>query len=317
MPTCVQGLPVIHDLNNFRDTLFQNSGFDTPGQVTDFLGHKAISVILIPANLLGTGIGITAMTASACTIGALKVAIFAVSLGNKKWHVDTGFIKSAGWAAHSFIELGLNTLELLLDIGKVNYQVFRLVRFTARTLRLEGLFTRITNQAKQVFQFIDERLTKGATIAYKDEPNNPYTGKTPSLLAPLNAATQKVRPDYREDNRLWSQIFQHTLLSAANIPVNAAAALCSTIATTILGTFFITKIALYAATNIHIPIPTFAAHTLNTAYVCTENAAIDSASVIGDGFISIYKVSDALGIVQVVIKAMDVLRYIPEALCNR
>ena len=308
----------IEDLNATRETFFQeshnfNGHLNTTGErVGWWLGHKFISMILLPANILEAAVCLVACGLSACTLGALKVTIFAVTLGNIKPNFSTGYIWFSDHLLQGVVNVCRNVGELGYDVGDAVYQGYRLCRWVAENLHLGNLFTTIFNEINRVFAYVAGRLEKGINQAASVEKSINF--ETPYPLSVLNDLTQKHRVDISSQDRHVEDIFKHYLLSVPNISLNAITSIGAAAASIGLGTIFTAKVILYATTNIDIPIPTYAAQPIGMGISTLSNVILDVGNNIADMFVLIYKIAEALGITQVVATALKVVLYIPEAI---
>jgi hypothetical protein len=325
----LHGFPVLEELNQARSELFDTSHKKKEQQAvkfTSWLGHKALTVVSLPANLAGVGLGAAGMAVTASTLGVLKVAIYAMSLGNVKPSFPTGFIWSAERGINAGAHFAMNLGEVIYDAGNTVYLGYRFIRWVGEKLHIERFIAEIFRKLGELFEYIGEqllapalrfvarRLEKGFEKAVEREGNFKFSGATPSLICPLDDLTKKNRIDWNEENRPLSKIFHHYVLSAFNIPVNAVTAACAGGASVILSSAFTAKVILYATTNINIPLPTFAGQALDATFATTRNAVVDAGTDVADSFVLLYKASSALGITRVVATALQVLRYIPEAI---
>lgn len=314
----LSGLVGIEQLDTLRNELFKishnrNAYYPiTHEQVACWLGHKLLTIISVPANIVEAGICTTGCLASACTLGALKVAIFAITLGNIKPHFSTGCLWLGERACHGFFDIALNIGELVYDAGDLLYQGYRLSRWVAGILHLGNLFHTIFEKLGQVFTFIAERIQQGLDKAVEVEDDLLF--EVPYPFSVLNDLTQKHRIDFESNNRSLEDIFKHYILSVANIPLNTIIATGAAGLSIALSTAFVGKVILYATTNINISVSTYAGRTLGVVGATSSNAVVDITHDIADSFVLLYKISHALGITRVVTTALRVVEYIPEAI---
>ncbi len=326
-----QGFPGLHQINVARGNCFKQSHHSqiTKGAAfANWLGHKALTVVSLPANTVGAGVGSLGAIVTGCTLGALKVSIYAVTLGNVKPSFPSGFFWNAERGFNAGAHVAVNLGELLYDAGNTVYLGYRAIRWVAQKLHLEGLFTAIFRQLSEafkfitneivapVFRFVGRRIEKGFEKAAQAEGNFNFKGETPALLKPLDDLAKDNRIDFSANDRPLINIFKHYLFSIPNIPVNVAAAVGAGAASVVLGTAFVSKAALYATTNIDIPVPTFAGQALDATLATTRNVGVDVGTNIGDGFVLLYKTANALGINRVVATAIQIIMYIPEAILS-
>ena len=324
MNLAIHGFPILEQLNDARYKLFETSHGekDAPIRFASWLGQKAMTVITMPANVVGVGVGIVGMVGTACTVGLLKVAIYAVTF--EKPQFSSGFMWFGENTMNAAAHIAINMGELVYDAGNVVYLGYRAIRWVGEKLHLGPIFQEIFRKLSQLFEYIGSRLVmpvlrfiatrleKGIEKTVETEGNFNFTGETPSLLRPLNDKAKENRIDWNSPDRSLDKIFKHYLFSAANIPVNIVVAAVSSGAGIILSGAFAAKVILYATTNINIPVPTNAGLTIDAAFATSGNAFDDTGTNIVDGFVLLYKTSCALGINRVVARAIQVLTAIPE-----
>lgn len=316
------GFPFVHQLNDTRNISFklshnwdrENPDMTTKAKAGCWLNHKSLTVCSIPANTLSTGVGLAGMAVTAATLGTAKVAVFAISLGNQTLPIDTGFTWFGNRTAHSVWHLLLNTGELAYDTGNVVYRVVQVAPRIAKVLHIEEEVKAILRRMGQGLDFAARRIEKGFVRAGEAEKGNEFSWDTPPILSWIDKPTEEVRINMDSASRPWDKIVKHGLLSVVNVPLNGAVAVCSGVATAILGTAFVGKAIFYATTNIDIPVPTYAGVAAGATFSTSSNVVIDAANNVGDGFVSLYKTSAALGINRVLTTALGVIEYIPKAL---
>lgn len=311
------GFPGIQQLNDTRNDCFKTShNWDnlegdlapsTAKMIGNWLGQKCLTVISVPANMIGVGIGIAGLIGSACTLGAFKVAVYMFSFGNYKLTFPTGCSWFEEGALHSVVHLASTA-------GELGYDTYCLGLWVGEQLYFGAPLNVIFENIGMFFSFARNRIKNGLDKAMEGEGDYHYTGESPHAIRPLTDATKASRVDWNAQERSLENIVDHTLLSIPNIPINAAAALCSGAAAVILGTAFVGKAGLYAATNINIPLPTYACQVSETAYVAGMNVLADVGSDVADVFIVGYKISRAVGINYLAGKVMNAVKYVPEAL---
>lgn len=335
------GFPGIQQLNDFRvNNLFVNSHDPQNGPALQFgywMAHKAVSVISFPANVAGMGLGLAGMVVPGCFLGLVKVAVFAATLGNYKPTFSTGFIRCSQAAITCFLQIFVNAGELGYDALNALYNGYRVIRWIGEKLHLnfiiEEIFIQTARLIKYIWnnmivplwndvidptiKFIDKRVQEGLKNAVECEKNY-YTLnlETPSFIRPLDDRTKATRIDRHAEDRSYSNIFSHYAYSLINIPVNLVTAAGMASLTAITACNFGAKVIIYAATNIDIPVPTYAGKTLEKTIACSINVIWDSYVDIADSFVLTYKVSDALGILVAMAKIRDVILFIPEAIIS-
>lgn len=309
------GFPCISKLNAKRHNLFEKSHAAKflPGhpdlplttRVGCWLGHKALSVISFPANAIATGLGLAGMAATACTLGAYKVIAFAATLGKTKYTFPIGFNWLAERTFSSLANIVINAGELLFDAGDLAYQGYRGVKFVLTALKMDFLARHI----KKALIFVGDRLEAGFMKAGEDERKLP---KPMSVLQELNEATHS-RSCFKGDQPL-KRWFEHKCLSVVNIPANAIVAGLAAVASIAGLVAASAKAVLYAGTNIHISIPTGYAYTGTIFEKASVNVLENSAEVVADLAVIIYRIADKLHITQAVVKVAEVVAYIPKAI---
>ncbi len=290
MPTTAIGFSQIEQLNKMQRGLYTSSHHDNHNifKKTGFwLGHKAVSVITIPANAAVSVASATGAALSGCILGAIKVAIFAGSLGSWKPTFSTG----VPWFCNRIINSGNNLCATVVEIV------------------WDGI-----SLPWNILSFTFERLKKGLDKAEETELGYEASFETPAFIRPLNNIAKENRINFDMEERSFKEIAVHTAISFINIPVNAIAAIVSGIATIILLTAFEGKVLLYAATNININVPTFFRPAFGVACSTTGNVCLDTGTTVADIFVSIYKISKAIRIAPVLTTALRVVCYIPEAI---
>jgi hypothetical protein len=323
----LSGFPGLQQFNKARQDFFYTSHAEYgPDAVAFWFGHKALTVIALPVNVMGVGIGTTGMVATASTLGALKVAIFALTVGNVKPAFPTGFMWCAERGINAGLQAGVNVGELIHDAANMVYLGYRLIRWVGGALHLEHFFNEIFNKLGEIFEFtrkqilepvfrfVTQRVRQGISKAIECEGEFKFSYQTPSLIRPLDDLTKENRIEWSSENRFWSKIFKHYVFSVANIPVNAVAATLMGGSASVLSSAFAAKVIVYATTNINIPLPTFAGQALDATVSTTRNALLDIGTDICDSFVVMYKTSSALGINRVMATALQILLYIPEAI---
>jgi hypothetical protein len=310
--TRTPGFAIVTPLNKWRASCFEAEHDRTKpftDRATNWFAHKALSVVSLPANTLAAGIGCAGMLASACTLGAFKVLVFAGSLGHIKPEFSTGFIWCAERTYTSLANAVITVGELLYDVANLGYQAYLQVKWVFLALKLD----RIAQLVKEALIFVGNRIEAGIEISLKDE--EPYMDKDFQLPAPihaLNEATER-RSCFTDTNQPLSNWFAHKLLSVVNIPLNAAIAVTST-ALCIAGIVATcAKSLLYAATNIHVGIPTGVAYTGIMAAHSYTNVFRNTAEVGVDMAVMVYRIADLLRITRVIATIADVIAYVPRA----
>ena len=150
-----------------------------PGPVAtkalNWIGHKVLTVVCVPANLLAIGIGSLGMGLTACTLGAAKVAIFAITLGTFRPEFSIGFLWLGTRTISSGIELLSNGGELIFDACDLAYQGYRGAKALLTALKLDAL----SNLLKRAADVVIARVKEGIEHAELDETNFAYTNLFP------------------------------------------------------------------------------------------------------------------------------------------
>lgn len=312
-------IPVFKQLSDFRDCLHIASHEDTESQdyslgqrVGFWLGHKVVTTICIAASLVEGAVGVAGCAFSVCTLGAIKVSIFAITLGNIKPNFPTGFIWFAKRVAYSLSDEITNASQLIRDVADILYQSYRFSRWVAHQLHFGDFFSKIFRQLGKLFNCIYDRISLSiAKVAAAEEPCD---FKTPFPIKLVNDLTKMHRIDFESQDRSLTHIFKHYVLSVANIPLNAITAVGAGAASIVLGSLFVAKVALHATTNIHVPVPTYVGKAGGIAAKTALNTIKDVGCDIADGYVLLYKTSNALGISKAATNALRVVAYIPEAI---
>ena len=316
-------------LNEHRSLNFMtyNSEHSTTNEKIDsWIAHKFWVTISFPANLLAAGIGSLSAITGASTIGAFKVAVFAITLGNVTPRISTGVLWNGQRVIAAVGGIASTVGELCSDIQSFASKCVEFVQTAIRAIGLQALLEKIQDVCIQVlefigrhlskvFNFIGERFKKGFKEAIDSETNYQLGDKDLPVIDEINRQREKFSnyPD-SINHRSFKHIAIHTTLSILTLPVNALALACSTAVSCILAGAFFSKILLFAATNINIPIPTLvtipfeaslrvAGHLLKNIYVSLLDVPI-----------TLYKVSELTGIYRVMVTIKDVVAYIPRAI---
>jgi hypothetical protein len=313
----------LNDVRKYHFSISHNHDHILENSLPSWVFHKILSCISIPVNTVEFVFSVTAFIASACTIGTAKVALYALTLGNFKLPISTGFEVLADHGLQGFIGLFGNIYEIGYDVYDLAYQATKLPRFIAEKLNLEGFFQALMLKIQSVVdtclieinKFLakfSDRLSVSINVALASE--KPVVTGTPYPLNKLNNLCRNQHPFLSNDSRSFEGIFKHYAYSILNIPCNAVTAVAALIASLALSTAFVVKATIHATTNIDIEVPTYAGQAIEILEITSANAAVDTAFCVTDGFITIYKVSDAIGILKVMATAKDILFYIPVAI---
>ena len=306
---------IISPLNKYRNDLWTKSHNNT-NSIADragcWLGHKAVTVISIPANAALTSICLAGMAATASTIGVIKAAIFAGTLGHVKLPIPTGFQYFAESGISPCAHLFVNTGEILADAGFLLYDSCRVIKWIGIQLHLENIVRRIFHEIGRFFEFVFKRIGDGFEKACKDEKD--WSWETPTILKPFDEETKQYRiEESKSVGRPLKDIAVHTFYSLVNIPANTVVAVIMALAIPMLGGAFIGKVVFSTVTGLKVPGPTYANRAIGACLKTTYNAGADTVNIIADGFVMIYKTAEVLRITKVVATVFEVIKYIPEA----
>jgi|GEM_PF-4753685 len=317
---------MITTLNGYRNELFHKSHNDPAlnMQLTNWLGHKVVTLITIPVNLtLLTG-SLTLCTLSCVTIGTAKFAIYFFTLGNVKLPISTGFVTLMSSAFDGFVGLGTIAGQLTYDTFNLAYQSYRLARFIIKELHLEGIISVIVKKVAEVVQFCFRQLVKALDFCFTRmlkgyqkalESENydvkPSNQNLPSPLDELNNCAREHR--IKSDDRKLSTILKHYVWSIPAIICNTPVFLISGCAFAILGAAFLGKATVYSLTNINIAVPTYAGKAFAISRDAGFNASIDLGVDVADVFVLSYKAIDSLGVMKAAATVFKCLSYAKEA----
>lgn len=315
-----EGFPVVHELNDIRFQLFEDStryGATTTSKVCSWLGHKAVTVIALPVNIAAIGASLAGTALSACTLGAFKVAVFACTLGGLKLEFSTGCLYLLECGFHSTVAVAMNVGEVLVSAADLIEngieQGRRFVVWIGEITGLEYIVGRIFERITAFFYFIGERISQGFEKAAQMEPNDSFAA-LPEPLHFLNHRLSGSWDDLHGNEPSLGWMAQHAVVSTIALPINGVAAIVGIAAAILSSTAFVTKAILYAATNINVPIPTYAGRMIGVTCISIYECGKDVGALIGDGGLLLYKTSRALGITRVAVLAFEILAYIPKAI---
>lgn len=308
--TPTASFPIAGQLNEWRNATFtaeHNENRPLGERALNWLAHKGVSVLSLPVNTAGAALGCCGMFASACTLGALKVAVFATFGTDLQF--STGFnwlfertITSLSHIASTISELTFDTLDL-------GYQAYLQVKYLLVALKLDF----VADFIKKGLSFITDRLEAGIEISLKDEEPLVHAAKQlPYPLRKLNRETEK-RSCFANSHQPLQTWFTHKLLSTINIPVNAAVGVASTLLCVAGAVVSSAKAVLYAATNIHLPIPTGVGYTCIMAAKTFTNVTSNLAEVGVDLFVLVYRIAELLRINKVIATVAELIAYVPRA----
>lgn len=301
------GFPVLGGLNEIRENFHTKSHSrenNFTRKVSYNLGHKVISVFLFPANLGAICLGSAAIAMSVSTLGALKVAIFAFSFGEivPEFSIGVPWLAKCVW--FSMRHVFWNLQECFEDINHV-----------IEKLSLKGFIKGIFFQIGSFFEFLGNRLIEGFNRSAADERGVGFGGEVScSLLSSLSDVAKESRIKLEKKERFFREIFIHSLYSVPNISLNTVALVISGVASIILCAAFLGKTSIYTFTGLKIfSYPTFAGRALSFVAATLENIVLDVSCNIADCFITMYKISEFVGITKIFRKIWEVLEYTPRA----
>lgn len=290
--------PIVGQLNHARSYLSEHSHLNENDDLIDiktikvtvnWIAHKALTVVCLPINAAAMTIGFSGACVTACVIGGIKVAVFAISLGNYKLPISsrTTWLLERTYSATN--EIFNNIGELLFDVLDIGYQGFRVVRWVCR------------------------RIWIGLEKASEKESG--FTLREQILFSHsfLNDATRAYRINTESEDRSLIFIAKHTALSLFNIPVSIVIALGSGIIAPVFTAVYLSKALLYAGTNIHIPVPTYAGKAMEVSFYSGKQAIVDGVDIGRDVYVTLFKISSIFRF-NVLATARDVIFYIPEAI---
>lgn len=295
----MSSFPILGSLNHTRHYFAQNSHLEdtdelisvtTIEKMGNWIAHKAMTVVCLSVNVTAVGAGLTGAVAAGCLVGGIKVAIFALTLGNTKPSFPTGTTWCIERTTTAAYEVLKNIGELFYDLTDIFYQGFRALRW------------------------VFNRLEKGFEKANQNESGFTFS---PQFVFPhtiINDATEKYRIDPNNEDRSMEYIAKHTFCSLINIPASCATALLAgCVAAPLFAAIYLSKALLYAGTNIHIPIPTYLGPAIEVSLSASFVAVYDIINIAADIFVTLYHLARALHLETALATARDVIAYIPEA----
>lgn len=294
----------------------QVSAYSREKMIGDWIQHKVYSIITLPANLLGTIVGLTGVVIGACTIGVFKVAVFAITLGNIRPPISTGVTWFSSKSVTSLSEVFTTSLELITDsISFVQYCT-RKVREIAIKLGIYTIYLKIRDAVIRVFEHIGIRIVNGIKHVIQIEEAYQFPKYDLPFVTFINSIREKfVSMNYGEyNNRSFKDIFLHSAISVISIPANLIAASCSILALAASSIACFAKALFCIVTNLRISIPTFVGFSLEVCAICTKDLLANIETLMMDIPILLYKISKVTGIYQVAVKISQVFIYIPTAI---
>lgn len=257
----------------------------TAKKISCWIGHKMMTVISIPSNIIEIGIGAIGFSAG-IVLGTIKITIFACSLLQVKPEFSTGLERSSKIIGAGVGDMICNFGEVLYDAGNIPIVIIK-------------------------------RLWKGFIVAKNRENGHEFMMETPWPINLLDNMTATHRIDSLENERHMENVLKHYAFSIINIPANILSGCVMGVTSVALSIAFSAKVIIYAATNIEIPIPTLAGRVWGFTAQSLQNASVDILHGGADIFVVMYRIAallrfDAL-LRDLEIGAMRVIRYIPEA----
>lgn len=287
---------------------------NTQEMAMSFLAHKAICIITVPSNVLEMAISAIGFTAAACTLGAFKVMVFALTLGNTQLSFSTGCIFFIEGFIHGAVNLAQSSIELIGHGLYGLYQCGRGIHWIMKELGFGYLGEKLLDITIKVGKFVGNRLVLGLEKTYKNDlaSKDNYSIEIPKALEDLDKPFESSR--IRGTERTLGTIFEHYFVSIASIPMNAAISLCASAVTTASLSIMFFNIALTASTGINLPIPTCCFHAAKVLSISGMHLAHDILTDAVDVAIIAYKISDAIGVTKVIATVGELLLFIPKAI---
>lgn len=290
-----------HDLDH-RDAYPKPPERSNLERVSYWIGHKALSVVAFPANACVVALASVGIATVSLPIAALKVAIFAGSVGNVKPTFSTGTLWFGERLFSSGFQLARNVGELTYDVANLTYNAALTLRSVLTALKLDCVF----NQIKNAVAALSNRVITGLDLALRDEVASlPQSSDDVYNQCWRTSCFNSERPD-----GTW---LIHKLLSIKAIPQASLTMLVHS-ATCLVGvTAIAAKVALYTVSGTHISTPTHATENGSEAFHAGLQVMYISAQVAADAALGIYNIAKWTGLARVVATARDVLWYIPQA----
>lgn len=246
-----------------------------------WFAHKGFSVLSMPVNLSAAALGTLIALGSACTLGVAKIAYFAFT------------------GAHSRNKLNIETRSRQMLVG-AGVSLFHVVKNGGELLASPF--------------FILNRLWKGLENSADQEPEFP--DQESFLVKWIEEPTKQTRIVYGEE-RSVKKVFRHYFHSMVNIPTHALNVVASGVATVALGSFFVLKSVLYAATKVNVPLATRFHWTLGSSAVSLGHIIEDITTAVEDVFVLLYHTADFINNVfkigNIAKGVWRLLMYIPSA----
>lgn len=303
--------PIVDSLDQWRTATYKAEHDDKKSLETralNWFAHKGLCLLSIPANSVATAAGCIGMLASACTLGAVKVSFFALTLG-RELQFSTGFNFLFERTVTSVSNIAETLGELFHDALDLSYQAYLQVKSLLVALKLDF----VADLLRKGFDFVIGRLEAGIEVSLKDEEPLVHAAKQlPYPLYKLNRETEK-RSCFVNSHQPLQTWFTHKLFSAINIPVNTVVAVTSTLLGIAGAIVTCAKAVLYATTNIHLPIPTGVGYTCIMAAKTFTNLTSNLAEVGVDLFVLVYRIAELLRINQAIATVAQLIAYVPRA----
>ncbi|MCH9630194.1 MAG: hypothetical protein S4CHLAM37_01880 [Chlamydiia bacterium] len=318
----------IDSLNNARSMHFNNYNAENVSfadKVQSFTAHKCYTAISLPVNIAASAASGCIAAAGGCIIGAVKVAVFAFTLGNARLPISTGFVTFGSRAIAHLAEASMTGYEIGSDAACFSSKCIRAVKRVIDAIGLTALFNKIREVVEvvlnkvgeavsRVLRFVGNRIQAGFEKASASEIANLANGGSLPIVSSLNNNRKTFVQDWTNYNqRSMKDIATHTAISVVSLPLNAAVAVTSSLTTLALGTAYVAKALIYAGTNINVPIPTFTNIAGQVASKAVGDTLENTTTCALDVPITVYKVGEATGINHVLATIRDVLLYIPVA----
>jgi len=313
----MSGFPIISEFNSRRHRYHEISHSNMPIQpkVITWIAHKALTAVMIPANILAATAGCAGMVATAATLGAVKVAIFAASLGNIKPKFSTGFIWLGVRTLSSLLAIAINVGEIVQDGAVILDKSYRAIKWAANAIGISNFVETIFKELSRMCRLFVNRMEASCELVMSDEPKLPRDFGTIPYLQTMADHTSRLSW-FNDKNRSIATCFKHKAYSIVNIPLNAAVACVSGTAFVGAAALTMSKIMLHLFTNIHIPLPVGTHHLGFYTLTSSGNTVRNINEVVVDGVVAIYRISEVTGLVKVAKTVAKIVAYIPRAVVS-
>ncbi len=253
-------------------------------RIGSWFAHKALCVICLPVNIAAVGVGVLGMVVTPLTLGAVKVFIYAATLGNTQPEFSTGYPAFRERASVSIRATFSTAGEFVYSTF---YELFRAVLL------------------------IPKRILLGLEAAAQDE-NKCASMTLSDPIVKLHMETE-ARSCFNLDQTLatWAE---HKLYSLINIPVQASIAVLALSASVAVSVAFLAKALFIAMTDIPVPMPTGCLECLRVSIYALGNAGKNIGDLLCDIPILVYRVAESLHMTESNVSVQQLLLYIPRAI---